>query len=254
MTLRSHFRLFIDTSIHQRPFAALFHRDKLLWQSKAHENEENTWDFLEATYQSVKKELSQNGEEGFCEKLHLGLGPGSFVGIRQGLSFAQALLCSSGCSLSFFSSLELLFSSSCRDQIVFRDARSGGVYLQRKKRGVVSAPCRVSLEEVADLWKKTLEVEKDQKNTVFWGSSQQEREKLAQRFEEASLLDENLLAQWRNGTHFCTADPVNSCMHLNLISEIESVAGDKSISFLETAQCPEPYYLQPTSHYRAKSQ
>lgn len=99
----------------------------------------DTWGFLHRVYEKALTHAPAP-----LTHLHLGLGPGSYTGLRVALSFAYALYCSSSLELCFFASLELFL----RDQqaqawgrsmaergsparlIALRDARSGGIYLQ----------------------------------------------------------------------------------------------------------------------------
>lgn len=259
------FTLYIDTSIHKKSFAVLFFKDELVWRS-ASTGTEDTWEFLETVYRQSKKKIEAAGQRGFCDAIYLGLGPGSFVGIREGLSFVQALHCSSGSALYFFSSLELLFSSSQKNQVAFRDARSGGVYLQKKEKGDSISPERVSLEDFACLWKSR---QKD----FLWCALDEDIQKIGERFEQTGLLQQKQLDAWYSRQPFSQIDPVAALSHLQLVTKIPpreegalfpKSSGDAdfledglssvsdSVTDIVSGSLIEPFYLQPKSHYKEK--
>jgi tRNA threonylcarbamoyladenosine biosynthesis protein TsaB len=88
------------------------------------------------------------------DAIGVGIGPGSYTGIRLGVSVAQALAYSWKIPLVGVSSLEgFVPSVSCRQYAAILDARIGGAYFQKGRideEGVLhkSAPQVASLEEI----------------------------------------------------------------------------------------------------------
>lgn len=98
--------------------------------------------------------LQPFGEPLLLDAIGIGIGPGSYTGIRLGVSVAQALAYSWKIPLVGISSLEgFIPSSSCHQYAAILDARIGGVYFQKgsmNTEGVLlkSTPQVASLEEV----------------------------------------------------------------------------------------------------------
>jgi len=115
-------------------------------------------------YLVVTKEGEHQAEElaplfeqlGPFERLGVGMGPGSYTGIRVGLAFAKGYRLATGCALIPIPSLYRYFPPQPCTFLSVVDARAGGVYYQRAERtsGEIvwdGMPSRCSLEELAEL-------------------------------------------------------------------------------------------------------
>ena len=273
------YRLFIDTSVHQEPFSALFENNTLVWTSVSSKEDKllESWEFLEMTYRNVTNYVHRQGKKKFVDYLHFGLGPGSFVGVRAGLSFVQALHCSGHCELSFFSSLDLLFvldegkKRMNQQQWAVRDARSGGVYLQRLQDDTAldnaqlspwPTPEKVTIDVFAKLWLASLRA----KSTLtLLCCSSKDRQIIGNRLLESKLLPERAMCLWfEDHEKFPKINLAQRCLNLNLYSTLEARPQIPGSESEEICSFPfgvdddrflnppviEPLYLQSQSHYR----
>lgn len=85
---------------------------------------------------------------GQWDRIVLGMGPGSYTGIRVGAAMAQALSYGWGIPLYTVSSLSAYLTKDDPTSSVLVDARSGGFYFQSTSD---PAPRRISIEEAETL-------------------------------------------------------------------------------------------------------
>jgi len=114
------------------------------------------------------------------------LGPGSFTGLRVGLSFAKGLAAGTGADLRGFSTLELMGRAAGfagKERLVVHDAGRGQIYVQRlDARDQVFAPLVYDIE-------KCNEVEVVETPDLLIGSG---AARLSERFPQARVVTEIL--------------------------------------------------------------
>ena len=134
--------LFVDTT-NSYIILALFN-DRLIAQTIVETNKNQSEIFFNVLDSFL---VENNTAINNIENYYFAAGPGSFTGIRVGLSFAKALLCSGKKNVFTISSLDMLFDNYHNSKAII-DARGDKYYLKEINNGVFGPVKLVSCDEI----------------------------------------------------------------------------------------------------------
>jgi tRNA threonylcarbamoyl adenosine modification protein YeaZ len=98
--------------------------------------------FIQQTLEEAHLSLTEIG------MIVVGIGPGSYTGMRVAVSIAQGLALAKRIPLIGLSSLKGFYSMSGQDALTLVDARIGGVYGMERKQGIFLDPVLFSLQDL----------------------------------------------------------------------------------------------------------
>lgn len=147
--------LILETST-ERAVVAAFEGTDCLFQEQLPFGLQNSHFLLPALQQKIKGNVLKMAELDFVT---VGIGPGSYTGIRVGVTIAKTLAFTLGIPLIGICTLDAFISEADGPFAAVIDAKIGGVYLQTvfMKKGVIEsliAPGAYSLEEAAHILEK----------------------------------------------------------------------------------------------------